>query len=146
MNIPTSNLKLILDKFKETIKPDQFNFSTYVAYGQPELNCGTVCCILGWFPLLFPNSGITWKKDWADRVTIALNDEIIDMLSDIVPHICDLIGTDDEEIIRYLFFGQQYIRGLPNIGLESSYDEVVEAWEYVIDKYEIKPRNQFALS
>lgn len=47
-------LKLI--KFLETLKPKQFYFPEVVrSKNYSNVNCGAICCAIGWTPVIFPS-------------------------------------------------------------------------------------------
>lgn len=64
--------ELVLSRLQDTVnmlenlKEHEFNFSTWVTKG--EEGCGTVCCVGGWYPKYFPESGIRWTTDGAGLV------------------------------------------------------------------------------
>ena len=66
-----AHIKEVLE-FSKELKSNQFDFSTYVTEAHNE--CGTVCCMLGWYPKWYPND-FKWKKDgwqnsgWAINIT-----------------------------------------------------------------------------
>lgn len=133
------NLKIILDKFKQEVSKDQFRFSHMVTEFDTENNCGTICCIVGWFPKLFPNSGFIWVKDGNSiyHTIQTLNG------GSIKGNLMDLIGTSSSCLINYLFYGKNYqypnfttkYKDRPKLSIDSTYDEVILAWEYMIQNY-----------
>lgn len=62
---------LKLAKFLEKLNPKNFNFEHIVAEISPtgpkysKVNCGTVCCAVGWCPTVFPNT-FEWIAEKAD--------------------------------------------------------------------------------
>lgn len=52
-------IQKIID-FLETLKPDQFSLDVIVK--ESKNACGTICCIYGWFPRIFPEE-FSWSID-----------------------------------------------------------------------------------
>lgn len=123
-------LQLILDKFTSNIKPEDFLFETF----KQETSCGTVGCILGWFPELFPKSGFLYEKG----VKNFKHKSGVDVIT-AISRILDL----SDKYVRYLFCGDMTNLNhkehniLNRINLKSSYTEVVDAWRNFISKYDI---------
>lgn len=55
-------LKDTIDKAKE-LEPHQFNLENWVTEYNYKNNCGTVCCIAGWYPKWFPEAGLKWDGE-----------------------------------------------------------------------------------
>lgn len=128
-------LELILSEFKEQISPEQFGFKRFVTEWDEENNCGTVCCIAGWFPKLFPNSGFYWEKDDQNLHT--------ETGLSVERHLIELLGLTTEEI-DYLFYGaSEYFDEVLDYELtnKSSYQEVIEGWEKFIEWKKGDPEN-----
>lgn len=130
MNYPQYiiNLEKILEKIK-TLKEEEFDFSDYVSRCNKK-KCGTVCCVVGWFPKWFPKSGFTWKErqliepDEYDSVTEAL---------------IDIIGIP-RKWIDCLFMGHvNPIPELPRTYLHSTLSEVIDVWEKSIEYLKENP-------
>lgn len=140
MNTVNQNLQIILDKFKEMIKPEEFDFGSFVEKFDYNNNCGTVCCVAGWFPRMFPNSGFVWQKlhrfagSFHFDHPIGDNEEVL----------MRLIGTTDQALIDYLFFGiieedsfkENFLPKLPLLTASASKGDLITAWQYVIDNYD----------
>lgn len=45
-----------------SLKAGEFNYKHYIAKDNPEHTCGTTCCLAGWYPRYFPESGLIWEK------------------------------------------------------------------------------------
>lgn len=45
---------------------DKFDYSAFVGEFNQEKECGTVCCVVGWYPKWFPESNIKWVWGGAD--------------------------------------------------------------------------------
>lgn len=43
------------------LKTGEFAYQHFVTSYDPENLCGTVCCIMGWYPKYFPESGLDWE-------------------------------------------------------------------------------------
>lgn len=125
---PKEKVQLVLDKFKKNIKPKQFAFSQYVSEFDYENICGTVCCIAGWFPKLFPNSGFKWDEEY-ESIIHDSGKNIIDSLSNLL----DI----NLRLVEYLFIGSYDIHDdAPQLNEYSSYEEVVAAWQWVLDNWD----------
>lgn len=126
-----ANLQKILDKI-ETLQPEEFNFSSYVTKFDKEHQCGTVCCVLGWFPKWFPKSGIKWKTDGS----------LYSETGNIYSQLQKLTGCSDD-VIEYLFYGkmfeilqQEHKENIPKLSSHSNLEEVKNAFKYIINCYE----------
>lgn len=62
---------VILRRLQNTVKklkalPNaKFNYESYVSESETDTNgnlCGTVCCVVGWYPKWFPESEIRWSS------------------------------------------------------------------------------------
>lgn len=119
------NLEKILERVK-TLKPEQFNFESYVTEFDEEKGCGTVCCIAGYLPQWFPNCGLSYKNRW-EEMTIVSQDH------DITTHLKILVGLP-YDWINYLFYGKSCpVDSLPQLKITSSLEEVMDAWEKTIE-------------
>lgn len=47
-------LTLLRDRFVENIPDAQFKYDKYVTKYDAKHGCGTICCIVGWLPEIFP--------------------------------------------------------------------------------------------
>lgn len=60
------NKDLTLERLKatrekmNTLRPKEFFYGSFVHRNDGE--CGTVCCIAGWYPKWFPASGLRWVR------------------------------------------------------------------------------------
>lgn len=58
----------VLRRLKKTItklsklKKENFNYELFVDKWNKEKQCGTVCCVAGWYPKWFPEAGLIWTK------------------------------------------------------------------------------------
>lgn len=59
---------LIIQRLQDTVqmmknlKDSQFDFRGYVSRFDPHTCCGTICCVLGWYPKYFPESNLIWHQ------------------------------------------------------------------------------------
>lgn len=93
-------LNWTINKLKK-LKPQQFQYNTYVEHFNYETNCGTVCYIVGWYPKWFPSSKFTWDGEKLSK----LKHE--DYLANIRGALKKYHGLEIEEI-NYLFYGEVY--------------------------------------
>jgi hypothetical protein len=56
---------LKLADFLTNLKPSEFDFSEIVGEFDYDNNCGTVCCAIGWLPVVFPEEAV-----WVDELSI----------------------------------------------------------------------------
>lgn len=49
-----ARLKEMRDRFDSTIPKRRFNMSRYVTKYNAQMNCGYICCLVGWLPAIFP--------------------------------------------------------------------------------------------
>lgn len=88
-----------LAAFLRKLKPEAFDFQMLVRHFDEEKQCGTVCCAIGWCPVVFPDE-ITW-----DDIT----DRLDDSYADISSHLFGL----DRKASKILFAPS--IPGIPGI-------------------------------
>lgn len=123
---PVEKLELILEKLK-TLKPEEFVFYDFVVEHDTK-GCGTVCCVVGWFPKFFRNSGFVWQNG-------ALHSKKYDSgyTGNIEKHLIDLIGLP-ELWIEYLFFGDSNRpnNNLPYLSEDDDLARVIYVWEKAI--------------
>jgi hypothetical protein len=84
MNIENFN-KVI--SFLEKLEDREFNFQKVITIFNNKLNCGTVCCAVGWFPNIFPER-VTWDKTCGSTM-LALDKEEVGY-GDIAAEILDI--------------------------------------------------------
>ena len=60
---------LTLAKFLNTLQPKQFNFQSWVTEFDSNINCGTVCCAVGWMPKVFPHD-VKWSVVTQRSITL----------------------------------------------------------------------------
>lgn len=140
------NLEKILGKVKQ-LQPHEFDFSKYITKFDFENKCGTVCCVLGYFPKWFPNCGVAYNTK--DRICTleGLNDDV-----GFITHLSLLIGIS-RDWIEYLFYAEQcQEEGFPKLRADSSLEEVTRALELVIEYFksnpieEMRPLDKYSLS
>lgn len=123
------NLRLILSKLK-TLKPKEFDFSSFVTEFDRENGCGTVCCVVGWFPKWFPNSGLIWKND---------DLECVNEKEEIKEHLVNLLQLP-YSWIEYLFFGKERpVKDVPMLSYNSKLKTLINAYEKTIEYLEQNP-------
>ena len=123
---PVEKLELILEKLK-TLKPEQFVFYDFVEEYDTK-GCGTVCCVVGWFPRFFPNSGFKWQEgDLLSKIHNSTRTEKIQL------HLKELLGLPISWI-EYLFFGdsQRPNNNLPSLEEDADLARVIYVWEKAI--------------
>jgi hypothetical protein len=129
--------KEILKRLWATIKklvnlPDEnFKYNLYVTKGDVDKGCGTVCCVAGWYPKWFPESGLKWRliDDGYNRsVTLGYWEDLkIDILSDY--HGLSL------NIIYFLFYGNRIDLTLSRKGLELK-EQIFDYWKRDVDIFD----------
>lgn len=78
---------LVIERLDNTIgmlkwlDPSAFDFTTWVSESQRD--CGTVCCVAGWYPKFFPEVGLYWGRDTVDSLNLypRIGNSIIGTLS-----------------------------------------------------------------
>ena len=48
--------------FLKKLKPEKFNFGSVISKWDRKHECGSVCCAIGWTPVIFPNL-IKWNHN-----------------------------------------------------------------------------------
>lgn len=46
----------------KTLKESEFDYSDFVSDFNLISQCGTVCCVAGWYPKWYPKSAFSWKE------------------------------------------------------------------------------------
>jgi len=124
---PVEKLELILEKVK-TLEPEQFVLSDFVYEYNDQDGCGTVCCIVGWFPKFFPKSGFIWEHgDLKSKIFESKR------IYDIQQHLSQLLNLPINWI-EYLFFGdsKRPNKSLPYLAESAYLARVVYVWEKAI--------------
>lgn len=49
-----NRLNTLRDRFDRDVPESAFRYDRYVSQYSAEKKCGTICCIAGWLPLVFP--------------------------------------------------------------------------------------------
>lgn len=88
-------LKLV--DFLNNLDEDKFDFEEIVGDYNNELNCGTLCCAIGWLPRVFPNL-VEWSNDASDRLR-CVEEEIEEGFQDVAENVFDLCPHE----VSYLF-------------------------------------------
>jgi hypothetical protein len=139
-----NNLQIIYDKILKDINPAKFNFRTFVTSFKKDKEghiCGTVCCVLGYFPMKFPNSGIIYQLQEDDSVELTLTFDEDCTTDDIKVHVSELVGCD-LKWVEYLFYGENCEElkreNFPELSLRSSLKEVRKAWLGTIEYFNQK--------
>lgn len=112
-----------------TLKPDQFYYKSFV--NEMHGDCGTICCVGGWYPKWFPDAGLVWVKGSLKNVpTIGvLGRRHID-LNDIIFRL--MLWHDITNIeCSHLFFGDYSgpDGDVPNLSLS----QVIDMWQKFLD-------------
>jgi hypothetical protein len=129
------------------LDPQEFNYSTYVS--SHDGDCGTTCCVAGWYPKYFPQSRLKWvSKNGADNygsklTLIGPNRHIIQSWwqdpNGVEDALTDYHGLS-KDVIRALFYGEKLLEKgssekyiLPRIGLYShrSIEDIILRFEKV---------------
>jgi hypothetical protein len=107
---------------------DNFAYNLYVTKGNIDKGCGTVCCVAGWYPKWFPESGLKWESI-ADKTVKLCNWETL--VSDCLE---DYHGLSFE-IICFLFYGNQPSLTLSGKGLELK-EQIFDYWKRDVDIFD----------
>jgi hypothetical protein len=108
-----TEIKAAYERYK-TIKPDEFDFSSFVSKWHYENKCGTVCCLWGLEPKFGVLEGVNW----------------IYSLISIYPESYLKWGND---IIESLYYPDRINNGLT---VESTSEQVLSHWEKTINTLE----------
>lgn len=100
------NKHLVLGRLRATIEkllmlPEcQFAYDRYVTVANGE--CGTVCCVAGWYPQWFPEAGLKWQSygTHLDLISTSHQDEYYNQQESLI----DYHGLS-ENLIEVLFYG-----------------------------------------
>lgn len=107
--------KKIID-FLGKLKSSQFNYRAFVQEFDEKNKCGTVCCVAGWFPAIFPKN-----FKWVNRNSMNSVDE----------KRIKFLGIDDK-LNWALFYGdkeEQEGLGLPITNLNSNLKQVIKLFK-----------------
>ena len=100
-NIKKLRIKRLEDTIEKlkTLKSSEFDYSSFVS--KYEGDCGTVCCVAGWYPKWFPELGLKW---------IIENNVLYLTKSGVYDISCDLMEWHkiSSNEIKFLFFGDTY--------------------------------------
>lgn len=88
----------------KTLKESEFDYSYLVSEFDEEKKCGTVCCVAGWYPKWYPESGFRWvvtNKNWP---SMRNNHYSYDSYNCIYQALSDFHGVS-QYIVKILFYG-----------------------------------------
>jgi hypothetical protein len=111
-----------IKEFREAfnkIKPDQFEFDTYVSKFNDDLTCGTICCLWGWIPQIAPEIAERYDLYYDPKGAINLSQS-------------PSILTWPYLIRSYLFLPEHKVSNLKYLQSNAELSEVLEAWDNVI--------------
>ena len=115
--------------FLETLDEQQFNYEVYVTDFDKETNCGTVCCVGGWFPRIFPEDFQWIGSLGKDRLYVKGNREDFDQtVKESIQEFLEI----SEFIYQALFHGmipRQIKLGLPKTNIYSNLSEVIHLFK-----------------
>lgn len=119
-----------------SLNEDSFYYATYVNQFAGE--CGTVCCVAGWYPEWFPESGFKWFRSVNEWIEVTLihesmsgTERIFERHDIIQAHLSVWHGLPLEEI-DYLFYGGATI-DRPGFGSDDNLRTVISRFQYVIE-------------
>lgn len=132
MNIETVILRLekTLDKIK-SLKADEFYYGHFVSECNIELNCGTKCCVAGWYPKWFPEAELIWVNK------IGIAGQFFDLVSKDPYSILEVLAFYhgvSHPTISALFYGKSLSDIFRPIDAHASLREVAERFEIIIRK------------
>ncbi len=113
-------MKAALERYR-TIKEEEFDFSYFVSNFDPLQKCGTICCLWGWEPRFGVLEEVKWCHKGLDSLDILISPT-------------QYLGWGN--IVRYLYFPSYTLlpKNLPELRESSTLQEVLQAWELVIEK------------
>lgn len=126
---------LILERLKatrtmmDTLKEEQFNYGNFIYEFENE--CGTVCCIAGWYPKWFPDSGLKWGKIGDHLSLVSDKPSYIAVFS-----VLSKFHGLNELTIFALFAGRHIGKKIKAIGTAANLDEVKVHWDKIIKAIE----------
>ncbi len=85
----------------EGLKPEQFDYSEFVAKYDKAKECGTVCCVAGWYPKYIQEAGLYWDPKSSNGLVSKKTIRLSTALS-------EYHGLG-EEVIDCLFYGYSFI-------------------------------------
>jgi hypothetical protein len=116
---------LAIIEFLEKLDESQFDYGDFVSKTDDN-GCGTVCCVAGWFPAIFPNDFKWESKVFTGIIETNGNYSRTDFL--------EIDGSFD----LALFFGEEFYQidlNLPITDSESKLPEVIHLFKTYVEKY-----------
>jgi hypothetical protein len=119
-------LQLTLDQLKN-LSEDYFCYEKFISKFDNKNQCGTICCVAGWYPKWFPHAGLKWTNLLPDNKT-HVND------------VCTFLANYhllSRKVILDLFYGgnllnDSYRFKIKEISIESSKFEVEQRFSAII--------------
>lgn len=120
-------LEATIEKLKG-LKESQFSYFTYVEAHDGQ--CGTTCCVAGWYPKWFPKSNLIWG--------------IVERFNEVHLNTCNKVSVQDAlmdyhgidiDLIDALFYGHGY--AFLNIKHIDSADQRKTTIKEVIERFQI---------
>lgn len=134
-------LKATIDKM-ETLSESQFNYLNIVTKFDFQENCGTVCCVAGWYPVWFPKEGFQYEIIYSDSDIAGFD---IVQVVDGIPYsgggqidLCEYHGLS-LSIIQTLFYGETLLAEnevLVENDIENNLDTVIRVFKRVYELLE----------
>lgn len=156
-NLVLSRLGDTIEKLK-ALSPSQFYYGNYVS--KMENGCGTMCCVMGWYPTWFPDAGLSYIEttDVNRRLAVSGETSTIEKSRLLAPLI-EWHGIS-MEIMNGLFYGAsmnlelcspvhivlakrtgisistRYIQLAAKAGLQTQLPDVIDLFEKIYDLIE----------
>ena len=141
------NKYLILSRLWATVakllvlEPEKFNYRHWVSEFDKRQNCGTVCCVAGWYPAWFPEAGLVWKLREGKLGLLPTTKRFVD---DQLVNYHNL----DYDVIDCLFYGAELNARklyIPEVGMAASLEVVINRFKEVTQFIQELPEEELII-
>lgn len=141
-NAVVSKLNTTIGHLK-TLLSEEFFFGNFVKKFDEEKKCGSICCIVGWYPRFYgENTKIFWNPATNNIALQGVKFDAATMLSDLYNYLVEFHGIK-EEVITYLFNPVHSAEKIQtknniikrNLHTNSSLEDVIKGWQNVSDLF-----------
>lgn len=136
----SEKLQLIYQKLN-ALNSAKFKYNEYISSTKKKKDhvCPTVCCVVGWFPVWFPNAGFSYVEN-EDGTCFLYSQYDDDKLKD---HLSKLLNLSNEWV-DYLFYGHKCpVDHGPKLNSNSSLKEVKKAFLFASNYFKNNLENEF---
>lgn len=127
-----SRLESTIDNLKK-LKPNQFKYDNFVSEIDPDTKCGTVCCVMGWYPQWYKMGFVYDKKGFLEIDEEVKEAQEVNTNSDLLR----MYHGISNDLIEAMFYANERCQdqfGLPFNDWEADLTDITDLFEVVLSK------------